>query len=152
MIQIGNSEAPGMSVDALDRTLLNELRQNARASYIDMSKAVGVTERTVRNRIRRLEQEIIQKYTIIERGVGLSALIRLKVGPGTEVGTLAGEFATWDGVMTCYEVGGGLDADLLLKVCVNDTHSLRQLLDRIWLTAGEGAIVETHTTLIIEEY
>ncbi len=74
------------------------------------------------------------------------------MGPGTEVGTLAGEFATWGGVLTCYEVGGGLDADLLLVVSVDDTHALRELLDRIWLTAPDGAVVETHTTLIIEQY
>jgi hypothetical protein len=102
--------------------------------------------------MRRLEEEVITKYTIIERGIGLSALIRLKVGPGTEIGTLAGEFATWDGVMATYEIGGGLDADILLKVCTDDTQGLRELLDRIWLTAPDGAIVETHTTLIIEQY
>ena len=141
-----------MSVDALDRSLLNELRLNSRASYVEIAKAAGVTERTVRNRMRRLEEEVIQQYTIIERGIGLSALVRLKVGPGTEVGTLAGEFATWEGVMSTYEIGGGLDADILLKVCTDDTQGLRELLDRIWLTAPDGAIVETHTTLIIEQY
>lgn len=141
-----------MTIDGLDRALLNELRNGARASYVDLSKATGVTERTVRNRMRKLEESVINRYTIIEKGVGITALIRLKVGPGTEVGTLAGEFATWQGVLTCYEVGGGLDADLLLKVCVDDTHSLREMLDRIWLTASEGSIVETHTTLVIEQY
>jgi hypothetical protein len=58
----------------------------------------------------------------------------------------------WDGVLTCYEVGGGLDADLLLIVSVSDTHALRELLDRIWLTAPDAAVTETHTTLIIEQY
>jgi len=111
-----------------------------------------VSERTVRTRMRKLEEGTIQRYTIIERGIGLSALVRIKLGPGTEVGTLAGEFATWAGVLTCYEVGGGLDCDLLLVVAVDDTQSLRELLDRIWLTAPEAAVVETHTTLVIEQY
>ncbi|DAC52028.1 MAG: hypothetical protein CL969_05755 [Euryarchaeota archaeon] len=141
-----------MNIDSTDRALLNGLRDNSRTTIVELAKAAGVSERTVRTRVKKLEEEVIQRYTIIERGIGLSALVRTKLGPGTEVGTLAGEFATWDGVLTCYEVGGGLDADLLLVVSVNDTHALRELLDRIWLTAPDGAVVETHTTLIIEQY
>ena len=141
-----------MGVDETDRALLNRLRENGRMSYVDLAKDVGVSERTVRTRMRKLEEGTIQRYTIIERGIGLSALVRIKLGPGTEVGTLAGEFATWAGVLTCYEVGGGLDCDLLLVVAVDDTQSLRELLARIWLTAPEAAVVETHTTLVIEQY
>ncbi len=141
-----------MGVDETDRALLNRLRENGRMSYVDLAGEVGVSERTVRTRMRKLEEGTIQRYTIIERGIGLSALVRIKLGPGTEVGTLAGEIGTWSGVLTCYEVGGGLDCDLLLVVAVDDTQSLRELLDRIWLTAPEAAVVETHTTLVIEQY
>ena len=141
-----------MGVDETDRALLNRLRENGRMSYVDLAGEVGVSERTVRTRMRKLEEDTIQRYTIIERGIGLSALVRIKLGPGTEVGTLAGEIATWGGVLTCYEVGGGLDCDLLLVVAVDDTQSLRELLDRIWLTAPEASVVETHTTLVIEQY
>ena len=141
-----------MGVDETDRALLNRLRENGRMSYVDLAGEVGVSERTVRTRMRKLEEGTIQRYTIIERGIGLSALVRIKLGPGTGVGTLAGEIATWSGVLTCYEVGGGLDCDLLLVVSVDDTQSLRELLDRIWLTAPEAAVVETHTTLVIEQY
>ena len=79
------------SVDSLDRAILSVLRDSARAPYVDIAKSVGVTERTVRTRMRRLEEEgVIRGYTVREAGIGLSALIRLKVGPGTEIGTLAG--------------------------------------------------------------
>ena len=141
-----------MNIDSTDRALLHALRDNSRTSFVDLAKTTGVSERTIRTRMKKLEEEVIQRYTIIERGMGLSALVRIKLGPGTEVGTLAGEFSMWDGVLTCYEVGGGLDADLLLIISVSDTHTLRELLDRIWLTAPDAAVVETHTTLIIEQY
>jgi len=39
-----------------------------------------------------------------------------------------------------------------LIISVSDTHALRELLDRIWLTAPDASVVETHTTLIIEQY
>ena len=87
------------NVDSLDRAILSFLRDSARAPYVDIAKGVGVTERTVRTRIKRLEEDgVIRGYTVREAGIGLTALIRLKVGSGTEIGSLAGEFSGWPGV------------------------------------------------------
>ena len=78
------------NVDSLDRSILSFLRESARAPYVEIAKGVGVTERTVRTRIKRLEDEgVIRGYTVRESGIGLTALIRLKVGSGTEIGSLA---------------------------------------------------------------
>ena len=88
-----------MKVDSLDRSILNVLRDAGRSSFVEIAERVGVTERTIRTRMRRLEEEgVIRGYTIRESGIGLTALIRLKVGPGTEIGSLAGEFASWQTV------------------------------------------------------
>ena len=45
------------NVDSLDRSILSFLRESARAPYVEIAKGVGVTERTVRTRIKRLEDE-----------------------------------------------------------------------------------------------
>ena len=126
------------SVDSLDRAILSVLRESARAPYVDIAKSVGVTERTVRTRMRRLEDEgVIRGYTVREAGIGLSALIRLKVGPGTEIGTLAGEFAGWPGVECVFEISG--DADLVAVVDV----------DVVDVVAGACS---TQTELVLEQY
>ena len=139
-----------MSVDRLDRAILSVLRESARAAYVDIAKNVGVTERTVRTRMRRMEESgVIRGYTVREAGIGLSALIRLKVGPGTEIGTLAGEFAGWSGVECVFEISG--DADLVAVVHVDDTVALRDLLDKMWL-AAPGDISSTQTELVLEQY
>ena len=84
--------------------------------------------------MRRLEEEgVIRSYTIREKGIGLTALVRMKVGAGVEIGSLAGEFANWKGVESVYEISG--EADLVAIVHVDDTSSLRELLDRMWLAA-----------------
>ncbi|HJM12923.1 MAG TPA: Lrp/AsnC family transcriptional regulator [Candidatus Thalassarchaeaceae archaeon] len=138
------------SVDSLDRAILSVLRDAARAPYVDIAKSVGVTERTVRTRMRRLENDgVIRGYTVREAGIGLSALIRLKVGPGTEIGTLAGEFAGWPGVESVFEISG--DADLVAVVHVDDTVALRNMLDKMWL-AAPGDISSTQTELVLEQY
>jgi DNA-binding Lrp family transcriptional regulator len=70
--------------------------------------------------MRRLEDDgVIRGHTIREAGIGLTALVRLKVGPGTEIGSLAGEFSTWAGVECVYEISG--NADLVAVVHVDDT-------------------------------
>ena len=126
------------------------LRDSARAAYVDIAKKVGVTERTVRPRMRRMEEEgVIRGYTVREAGIGLTALIRLKVGPGTEIGTLAGEFAGWSGVECVFEISG--DADLVAVVHVDDTVALRDMLDKMWL-AAPGDISSTQTELVLEQY
>ena len=138
------------NVDSLDRAILSFLRESARAPYVEIAKGVGVTERTVRTRIKRLEDEgVIRGYTVRESGIGLTALIRLKVGPGTEIGSLAGEFSGWVGVECVYEISG--EADLGAVVHVDDTGALRDMLDRRWL-AAPGDISSTQTELVLEQY
>ena len=138
------------NVDSLDRAILSFLRDAARAPFVDIAKSVGVTERTVRTRIKRLEEDgIIRGYTVREAGIGLTALIRLKVGSGTEIGSLAGEFSGWVGVECVYEISG--DADLVAVVQVDDTVALRDMLDKMWL-AAPGEIDSTQTELVLEQY
>ena len=43
-----------INIDSLDRGILSVLRDNGRAPYVDIAKTVGVTERTVRTRMRKL--------------------------------------------------------------------------------------------------
>ena len=139
-----------VAVDSLDRSILAVLRDSGRAPFVDIASKVGVTERTVRTRMKRLEEDgVIRGYTIREAGIGLTALVRIKVGPGTEIGSLAGEFTGWDGVECVYEISG--DADLIGIVHVDDTVALCDLLDRMWLTAP-GDITSTQTELVLEQY
>ena len=138
------------NVDSLDRSILSYLRESARAPYVDIAKSVGVTERTVRTRIKKLEDDgVIRGYTVREAGIGLTALIRLKVGSGTEISALAGEFSSWTWVECVYEISG--DADLVAFVHVDDTVALRNMLDKMWL-AAPGDIDSTQTELVLEQY
>ena len=139
-----------MNIDSLDRSILAVLRESGRAPFVEIAKSVGVTERTVRTRMRRLEDEgVIRGYTVREAGIGLTALIRLKVGPGTEISALAEEFASWQGVGSVFEISG--DADLVAVAHVDDTVALRDMLDKMWL-AAPGKISSTQTELVLQQF
>jgi len=52
-------------MDVIDLKILEELKENSRISFNDISQRVGKTEATVRRRVKKLEEEgIINKYTI----------------------------------------------------------------------------------------
>ncbi len=150
-IDIRKSVRPGMArIAEIDRAILAELRKNGRMSFVDLAKLVSASERTVRTHVRRMEEQgTIRGYTVREGGVGLTALIRIKVSPGAEIGTFAGEVTGWEGVEIMYEVSG--EADLVALVHVDDTMALRTLLDRMWL-AAPSEIASTTTELVLEQY
>ena len=137
-------------ITGVDRAILSELRKNGRISYVDLAKKVDVSERTVRTHVRAMEEDgTIRRYTIREGGVGLTALVRIKSAPGAEIGSFGSEISGWDGIEIVYEVSG--DADLIALVHVDDTMSLRALLDKMWL-AAPADIVSTTTELVLEQY
>ena len=99
----------------IDRAILAQLRKNGRMSFVDLAKEVGASERTVRTHIRTMEENgTIRGYTVRESGIGLTALIRIKVSPGVEIGSFASEVTGWEGVEIIYEVSG--EADLVALV------------------------------------
>ena len=137
-------------IDALDRSILAELRKNGRISYVELAEKVDANQATVKNHIKKMEENgTIRSYTIRETGVGLTALVRIKVSPGAEIGSFAGEITGWEGIETVYEVSG--ETDLVALVHVDDTMSLRRLLDKIWL-AAPSEIASTTTELVLEQY
>jgi DNA-binding Lrp family transcriptional regulator len=150
-IHIESVKAPNMAtISEIDRAILGQLRINARMSYVDLAKNVGASERTIRTHIRKMEENgTIRGYTVREGGVGLTALVRIKVSPGAEIGSLAGEVSGWSGIELLYEVSG--ETDLIALVHVDDTMSLRALLDRIWM-AAPAEIASTTTELVLEQY
>ena len=134
----------------IDRAILAQLRKNGRMSFVDLAKEVGASERTVRTHIRAMEENgTIRGYTVRESGIGLTALIRIKVSPGVEIGSFASEVTGWEGVEIIYEVSG--EADLVALVHVDDTVALRSLLDKMWM-AADNEIASTTTELVLEQY
>ncbi len=52
-------------MDVIDLKILEELNENSRVSFNDISKSVGKTEATIRRRVKKLiEEGIIKRFTI----------------------------------------------------------------------------------------
>ena len=73
-------------IDETDRKILTILRKNARKHFTDIAEQIGVSEATVRNRIKCLERnDVIKKYTVDidpkELGFNMVAIVGLNVTP-----------------------------------------------------------------------
>jgi len=62
---VKNNIKIGFIMDVIDLKILEELKENSRISFNDISQRVGKTEATVRRRVKKLEEDgTIKKYTI----------------------------------------------------------------------------------------
>ena len=73
-------------MDELDRKIIALLQVDGRASNAKIAREVGVSEGTVRRRLRRLVQDDVIKVIAVPNleklGYGTTALIGLQTGPG----------------------------------------------------------------------
>jgi len=75
-------------LDEIDRGILERLRENARTTFVEIGKALGVSDATIYNRVKRLtEMGVVKKFTIevdeAAIGRGTSGFILISVKPGT---------------------------------------------------------------------
>lgn len=54
-----------ISLDEKDMKILEKLAENARITYTDLAKTVGLSDIAVIKRVKKLEEKIIKRYTIV---------------------------------------------------------------------------------------
>ena len=118
-------------MDEIDRRLLEELEQNSRQSNMELSKKIGVSEATIRNRIQKmLEKGIIRRFTI-ERGLnqGLLAFVLINADPHIPSSEVVISLVSLKGVNRIYDLAG--PHDYLIEISVNSPLELNEIVDKI---------------------
>jgi Lrp/AsnC family transcriptional regulator, leucine-responsive regulatory protein len=126
---------PEMSplIDDVARQLLEELQKNARASYAELGRMVGLSPSATAERLRRLEDAgIIRGYRAdldpASLGLGLTAIIRM-TADGVQYQQLMNFIASSEQVRECHHVTGG-DA-LTMKVLAASIEQLEALIMKL---------------------
>ena len=133
-------------VDEIDMKILEILKENARTTYVDIGKALGLSEGTVRNRIQSLtDSEVIKRFTVeISLGVGVRALIMISVDPQKPTLEISDKVLKLPGVEKIYEVTG--EYDVVTVVSSSSIEGLNQTIEEIRVIDG---IVKTNTVIVL---
>ena len=137
-----------MNLDAIDRTLLNELRENARCPVALLARKVGLSRTAVQARIARLERDkIINGYGARIGDAYEQSLVRahvmLTVGPKLS-GPVETALRKIPEVRSLLSVSGTFD--MIAIVEAGSIERLDMLIDSIGLLDG---VERTHTSVVL---
>ena len=143
---------PTTKLDGIDRTILQELRKNARILNVELSTVVHMSSNPCRERANRLEKlGYIQTYKAQlddePQGIGKTAFILVSLDKNADA-----EFCDFKNVVLhhpaiteCCMVAGGVD--YLVKVRFSDIQNFRMVLEQI---VRFPRVSQTNTFMVIE--
>jgi Lrp/AsnC family leucine-responsive transcriptional regulator len=140
-------QADVVQLDRISWKILEELQEDARISWAELGRRVGLTTPAVSERVHRLEGlGIIRGYRTeisLERlGLPMLVMVRLSVsGPEALVRAFQQQVKTWDEVLECHRVTGS--ESFILKARVVSMGHLERFIDRL------GHYGSTSTTTVL---
>lgn len=136
-------------MDDTDRRLLAALLADARTSYADLARQVGLSAPSVHDRVRKLEREGVLRGSSVDvdpkaLGLGVSALVGLQQREGVDADELVARLASVPEIEDCWAVAG--DEAFVAKVRVADLDDLDRTLRVLRHVPG---IARTRTTVVL---
>ena len=122
-----------LKLDEVDIGIIDHLRENSRTTFVDIGKALGVSDATVYNRVKRLvEVGVIKRFTVeVEEaalGRKVSGFMLINVRPGA-VKDVSRQIAVIDRVSEVHEVHG--PEELIVKVKARNLSKLRSVILKV---------------------
>lgn len=131
-----------MDLDALDRTILNELQRDGRLSNTELAATIGLSASATLRRTRSLERQgIIDGYVALvdpaRLGRGTTVFVEITLDNQSEVtlDRFEAAIATCPEVVSCHLMAG--DADYLVQVACADVEDYERV-HRDWLSTFPG--------------
>ena len=137
--------------DKLDRAIMAHLQYDGRMSFTDIASQTGISEGTVRRRVKRLEDMgVLQFVGIVEPqflGWNAGGMIGLSIKAGT-IESVAHRLAQFPEVSYLFMASGGFD--LFVEVfCKDMDHFVEFLNEKLHKVPG---VERTDTFMILKYY
>ncbi len=136
-------------MDEIDTAILRSLIKNSRITISQMSKEIDVPDATISNRLKKLETDVIKRYTMIidwqKIGLDITAIIIIQT-ESEKHESVKEELSKLEEVSEVYSVSG--EYDILIKVWVQGIEELNQLINTK-IRSVDG--VEDLTEMIVME-
>lgn len=135
-------------LDDRDLDILAALQEDARATYADIGRRVGLSASSVHERVRKLERaQVIRAYRadVDPEALGLfvTALIAVTPLDPTQPDDLPERVREFREIEDCFSVAG--ESNYVLKVRTKTTSDLEELIHRL----REKGEVQTRTTIVL---
>ena len=136
-------------MDAVDRSLLDALRGNARATFAELAREVGLSAPAVHERVGKLEaQGVITGYHAAvapeSLGYSMSALVGVFLSDTADEDEVAVELAALAAVEDCWFVAG--EESFVVKVRVPDVGGLEKAIRALSRIHG---VARTRSTVVL---
>ncbi|MBX7171136.1 MAG: Lrp/AsnC family transcriptional regulator [Pyrinomonadaceae bacterium] len=120
-------------LDQIDWKILKELQEDARTSFAELGRRVGLTTPAVIERVRKLEDaKIITGYRaeidMTKVGLPITAFIRMSI-TGIDYSHIIEVVNESNEVLECHRGTGG--DSFIMKVAVADVEHLQTLIDKL---------------------
>ncbi|SMC61617.1 Lrp/AsnC family transcriptional regulator [Cellulophaga tyrosinoxydans] len=134
-------------IDELNWGILKSLQKNARESFANIGRKVGLTPPAVAERIKKMEDlGIINGYKAVvshtQTGYQLKAIITLRAFMG-KLKPFLETVKTFEEVINCYRITG--NENIIMEVVLKDQFHLEKFIDKL-IQYGE-----TRTHIILSE-
>jgi len=117
-------------LDLLDLKIIEELKNNSRISFSDISQKIDKTEATVRRRVKKLlEEGVITRFTIdydIDSKQNISATIKA-VPDFKDIKRIIKQLASIEEIKNIWRLSG--DCGLLMKVDIPSIDKFNPLIE-----------------------
>jgi Lrp/AsnC family leucine-responsive transcriptional regulator len=122
-----------MTIDDIDRKVLKELQEDARVSYAELGRRVGLTTPAVIERVRKLEDAgVITGYRAeidpAKVGLPIIAFVRMSI-TGVDYSHIIEVAEQSNEVLECHRGTGG--DSFIMKVAVSSVEHLQQIIDKL---------------------
>jgi Lrp/AsnC family transcriptional regulator, leucine-responsive regulatory protein len=136
-------------VDAVDRSILDALRANARATYAELAREVGLSAPAVHERVSKLEAAgVITGYHAAvapeSLGYSMSALVGVFLNDSADEDAVALDLAVLSEVEDCWFVAG--EESFIVKVRVPDVGGLEKSIRAMSKIKG---VARTRSTVVL---
>lgn len=128
-----------IQLDETDWRIIKELSKNARATFTEIGRAVGLTSPAARERMRRMEEAgLIEGYRTVfnysAMGFGIKALILMKTKSDSRVAEkhyfrLLPAVRELEGIVRAWDVTG--DVICIAEAAAPSMKELEELLDKL---------------------
>jgi Lrp/AsnC family leucine-responsive transcriptional regulator len=120
-------------LDGIDKGILAELQMDARISYAELGRRVGLTTPAVIERVRKLEDAgIILGYRVeidtAKVGLPVTAFIRMSIS-GVDYSHIIEVAKESNEVLECHRGTGG--DSFIMKVAVSSVEHLQEIIDKL---------------------